>query len=112
MVNSNGPTPPVDMPTLKSHIKDLICVVNDISPGASFVTHLDDAQILSSSIDFKCATSNAVVLKDTYKDYYMICVSLAFEDLRETSAQFKVAVTGTNVFQDRIIRARSEVSCK
>lgn len=99
------------MSTLKDLIKELICVVNDISSGASFVTHLDDAQILSSSIDFKRVAKGTVVCKDIYRDYYMICISSAAENLRETTAQFKVAVTGTNAFQDRLIRAGSEVSC-
>lgn len=62
---------------------------------------------MASDIDFQWSSPEATVTRLYYCNYYLI--ALVLEDLLN-NVHIKVAVTGTNVFQDKMIRAGSEVS--
>jgi hypothetical protein len=110
-LNESGPTEEANGEVLKDIIRELVIVMHAIKPNASFLLHVDDVQVMSPDIDidFERAHPNQIIPKNKFCNYYLIFLNQALFDLRGSSGFIKVAITGTNVFQDRMIHLGIEV---
>jgi hypothetical protein len=108
-IDGNGPASPATREQLDSIVTEFVTKMHSIKCGCVLLLHFDDVQVMASEINFERGSPEAIVEKIAYCNYYLIALTMVLEEIR-TNVHIKAAVTGTNIFQDKMIRVGSEVS--